>query len=456
VRFDRAARCAVPGAFVLELAASTRRRRDIHGILAAALHAADAGKAVERVLRRDGDVLLVDGEPLPRGPGGRLLLAGAGKAAAVMARAAVKVAGPLLAKGVVVAGVGADDEIAGVDVLVGSHPLPDERSLAAATAIFDLVGGAGPADVVLFLLSGGASAMIEQPVAGITLEDLQAVTHVLLESGASIAELNEVRKALSAVKAGGVARAAAPALVQTLAVSDVVGDSPAVIGSAPTVAAASDPERVATLLRRYEVPTALAASIGEALALNAEGHVVEANAGRMGYRVIANVDDALAGAARGAREAGYEPEIVSSTVVGEARDVGAEWGRKVRAWGSDCKPPRCFLAGGETTVRVVGQGRGGRNQELALAASIVLAGQSGITVAAVGTDGRDGPTSAAGAIADGYSVERGRRLGHEAAGFLADNDSYTFFEELGDLVMTGPTRTNVMDIHIALVGLPDD
>jgi len=440
----------------LQLAATTRHRRDIYRILAAALSAADAGRAVERVLRRDGDVLLVDGEPLPRGPTGRLFLVGAGKAAAVMASAAAKVAGPLLTKGVVVAGQGAVEDIAGVDILVGAHPLPDEGSLAAGTAILDLVSGAGPDDVVLFLLSGGASAMLESPVDQVTLEDLRGVTDALLTSGASIAELNEVRKALSLVKAGGVARAAAPAFVQTLAVSDVVGDSPAVIGSAPTVAWGASAERAATILRRYEVTALVAGSIGEALVRKGEDVSTGARHLRTRYKIIASIDDALAGAARGAIEAGYVPEIVSSVISGEACDVGRAWGRAVREWAGANASPRCRLAGGETTVRVAGGGRGGRNQETALAAAIALTGTAGVTVAAVGTDGRDGPTDAAGAMADGSTVERGGRLGHDAAGFLADNDSYTFFEALDDLVKTGPTHTNVMDIHIALVGLPDD
>jgi len=371
-----------------------------------------------------------------------------------MARAVARIAGPLLAKGVVVDGVGPEETIRGVDVLIGSHPLPGEDSLAAAAAILALVRDAGPQDVVLFLLSGGASAMLEQPVDGVSVDDLQEVTRALLKSGASIAELNEVRKALSTVKAGGIARAAAPAFTQTLAVSDVVGDSPAVIGSAPTVPAACREGQAAAILRRLALPCGLGASLAAVLTrANAEASVATVDV-RTGYLVIASVADALAGAAQAAREAGYEPEIVSSSVVGEARDAGEAWARMARdVVGGD--RPRCLLAGGETTVRVVGSGRGGRNQEFALAAGIELAGQDAVTVAAVGTDGRDGPTSAAGAIADGHTVGRGRRLGKEAAGFLADNDSYTFFAGLEDLVTTGPTRTNVMDLHIALVGHPD-
>lgn len=443
----------------MELAATARHRRDIHQILAAALHAADAGRAVERVLRRDGDALLLEGEPLPRGPGGRFLVAGAGKAAAVMARAVAGVAGPMLAKGLVVAGTTPTERIPDVDILLGSHPLPGEDSLAAAAAILALVRDAGPEDVVIFLLSGGASAMLEQPIAGVSLDDLQEVTRALLKSGASIAELNEVRKALSAVKAGGVARAAAPAFMQTLAVSDVVGDSPAVIGSAPTVPGTSHAGRAAAILRAYALPPRLVASLGDALARANDEISARTTGLRTGYRVIASVADALAGAARGAREVGYEPEIVSNSVAGEARAAGKAWARAARAvaasGGDGVGRPRCLLAGGETTVRVVGNGLGGRNQEFVLAAGIELAGQDEVTVAAVGTDGRDGPTGAAGAIADGRTVERGHRLGNEAAGFLADNDSYTFFAALDDLVTTGPTRTNVMDLHIALVGHPD-
>jgi len=248
----------------LHLAATTRHRRDIHEILSAALFAADAGRAVERVLRRDGDILFLNGEPLPRGPGGQLLVAGAGKAAAIMAQAVVEVAGPLLTGGLVVDAAAATERIPGVDVLVGSHPLPGESSLAAAAALLEFLRPAGPDDLVLFVLSGGASAMLEKPIGGLSLKDLREVTRQLLMSGTPIEELNEVRKALSLVKGGGIAGAAAPAFTQTLAVSDVVGDHPAVIGSAPTVQCVTDPARVAEIVRRYEIPQRLEVAVCEA------------------------------------------------------------------------------------------------------------------------------------------------------------------------------------------------
>lgn len=440
----------------MELAATTRHRRDIHAILAAALQSADAGRAVERVLRRDGDVLFVGSERLPLGPKGRLLVAGAGKAAAVMARAVAAVTGPLLAKGVVVGGPDAAENIPRMDLIIGTHPLPSDRSLAAAAAILDLVRGAGPDDVVLFLLSGGASAMLEAPIEGLRIEDLRSVTRALLVSGLPITELNVVRRALSAVKGGGIVRAAAPAFTQTLAVSDVVSDDPAVIGSAPTVQGVSDPARAMEVVRRVELPGRLEATVCDALARLPAAAAMPGNESRVAYQVIASVEDALRGAAQAAQSAGYETEIVSAAVSGEAREVGAAWARRASARASSMGTPCCLLAGGETTVRVAGAGRGGRNQEFTLAAGIALAGHAGVTVAAIGTDGRDGPTSVAGAIADGDTVERGRRLGNDAAGFLADNDSYTFFAGLDDLVTTGATRTNVMDLHIALIGLADD
>jgi glycerate-2-kinase len=428
------------------------QRRDIRAIAAAALTGADAEAAVRRALARDGRHLLLRGEALPLGHNGRLFLVGAGKAARAMTRPVMDLFGDLVAGGVVVGAPGPEMRWPSLAQFEGSHPLPDQRSVAAATAARALLERVDAEDLVVVLLSGGASAMLEEPIAGVALDDLRCITAVLLTHGAPIHDLNLVRRRLSRVKGGGLAASASPGFVATLAVSDVVGDDASTIGSGPTVSAPGGD--VIEILDRYAVSGAARRSIEAALAAaqpRPAGGVAEPR-GR--YVVVASVDDALLGAAECARELGYAVDIVSNGVAGEAREVGARWGRRAaRAQG---QVRRCLLAGGETTVSVIGPGRGGRNQELVLAAGMELEGSSGVSVAGLGTDGRDGPTGAAGAIADGATVRRARRQGKNPEGFLAANDSYTFFADLGDLLTTGPTGTNVMDLQIALAEPADD
>jgi glycerate-2-kinase len=439
----------------------TRLRADARRILDAGIAAADPRAAVLRALSLEGDALRVaGGETIELGTGGRVWIVGAGKAAAGMARGALEVLGGRVAGGVVTVPAGGPaPRLPGLEVWAAAHPVPDTHGLAAATAALATARAAGEDDLVLCLLSGGASALWAAPPAGVSLGDLRDATERLLRSGAPIAETNAVRKHLSRIAGGWLARAAAPARLVTLALSDVVGSAPDAIGSGPTV---PDPttfrDALEVLLRReVEVPPAVRAHLqrgdaGEAPETPKPGDPAFA---RASYRVVASNRDALAAAAEEAERLGYRTTVVGDDMQGEAREVGAEvaalaWG--AHAEGESARAPAAFLLGGETTVTVRGRGRGGRSQELALAAALEIEGEPGLLVAAVGTDGRDGPTDAAGAMVDGETVARGRAAGLEARDALERNDAHTFLRASGDLVVTGPTGTNVNDLVLVLVG----
>jgi len=339
-----------------------------------------------------------------------------------------------------------------------AHPVPDARGLAGAADALACARGAGPRDLVLCLLSGGASALWPSPPVGVTLTDLGALTGRLLRAGATIRELNTVRKHLSRIGGGGLACATHPARVVTLAVSDVVGSALDVIASGPTV---PDPTTFADALDvidRYEVTgtsTALAY-----LRSGADGRAPETPKpgdpafARASAHVVAGNADALRGAAAEAERLGWRAEIVADDLEGEARDVAGQIAtyalERQRALGSG-EAPLALLLGGETTVTVRGSGLGGRNQELALALAIELAGREGIVAASLGTDGTDGPTDAAGGMVDGETVSRGIAQELDARDFLARNDAHPFLRATGGLLVTGPTGTNVCDVVLILV-----
>ncbi|MBM3777265.1 MAG: DUF4147 domain-containing protein [Acidimicrobiia bacterium] len=386
-----------------------------------------------------------------------------GKAAAPMARAFVETS-PSAVRRVLVVGRAWDDAPRGLPVawFAGRHPTPDETSVSAANAALALVRNAdgGGRERVVLLLSGGASSMMAAPLAPVTLDDKQAVVGRLLQAGAAIDELNAVRKHLSRIKGGRLA-AAARVPVLTLAVSDVVGDDLTVIGSGPTVADPSTYRMALDVLDRYGGTAAYPERAVGLLRDGADGRVPEtpkpgdAALDRSQAMVIGGREDALQDAAAAARRLGYETHVLSRPIVGEARiaalsflsDAGTyvRRGRRV-----------CVVAGGETTVRVTGSGLGGRNQEFALAlASAVARAEGTIAVASVGTDGRDGPTDAAGAIVDSSTMRRARDAGlAEPDAFLANNDSHAYFTQLGDTVVTGPTNTNVGDVQVLLAADP--
>jgi hydroxypyruvate reductase len=396
---------------------------------------------------------------LPTPPAGRLIVLAAGKAGGAMAEVAEahyleSGIDPARLTGLAVARHGYGRPLRHLPMVEAGHPVPDAAGLKAAADMLDIARSAGPDDLVLVLLSGGASANLVAPAPGLTMADKQALTRQLLRSGAHIGEMNTVRKHLSAIKGGRLAAAAAPASVVTLAISDVPGDDPAVIGSGPTVA---DPTTLAdarAVLTKYGVvpPPAIAAALDNPA--NESPKPGNPAFARATVEVIATPQAAFAAAEAAVRAAGYEPVLLGDRVEGEARLVAADHAalaRKLQAEGRRA----AILSGGELTVTLTGNGRGGPNQEYALAMVAALAGTRGIAAMAGDTDGTDGgggsATDPAGAFADGESAARASALGLDPARFLADNDSTTFFERMGDLLSPGPTFTNVNDFRCVLV-----
>jgi hydroxypyruvate reductase len=325
----------------------------------------------------------------------------------------------------------------------------------------DQVKGLGAEDLVLVLISGGGSALTPAPVEGISLVEKQALTKALLACGADIREMNMLRKHISLIKGGQLARAAAPARVFTLILSDIVGDQLDAIASGPTVPDPTTYGDALGILDKYRIRQEIPASIRTHLESGAAGKVPETPKptdplfGRVKSLMVASNIQALEAAKMEAQRLGLVPMILSSFIEGETREIArmhAALALEVRASGNPIKPPMCFITGGETTVTLKGKGKGGRNQEFSLAAALDIAGLSDVVVLSAGTDGTDGPTDAAGAIADGETVKRAIAAGLKPRAALDGNDAYPFFERLGDLIITGPTRTNVMDVRLVLVG----
>jgi len=416
----------------------------LRALFDAALAAADSGQEIER--RIPAPVL------------GRTVLVGAGKASAAMARAFETAwSGPL--EGLVVTRYGHSLPCDQVEVMQAGHPVPDVAGERAAKRILDLAHSLGPKDQLVFLASGGGSALLSLPAPGLTLDDKQVVTRALLRSGATITEINIVRKHLSAIKGGRLAAAAAPAQIVTLAVSDIPGDDPAVIASGPT---APDPTSFAdarAVLAKYRIvePSAVVSHLSRAAEETPKPG--DAIFDRAKFEIIASPQASLQSAAAVAMERGIMPIILSDQIEGEARQVALVHAGialqvragKFRVGDHLISPPAVLLSGGETTVTVIGKGRGGRNVEFLLALAVALDGASGISALACDTDGIDGTEDNAGAIIYPDSLARASASGISPHNALAENDGYGFFAALGDLVMTGPTLTNVNDFRAILV-----
>ncbi len=435
-------------------------------IFRAAVAAADPAGAVRRHVDLEGDTLVVRtpegpvGVPLPARDTGRVLVIGAGKASAVMARALEELLGDRITGGLVCVKDGHGVPLDRVEVAEASHPVPDVRGMDAARRVLDLVRGAGETDVILSVLSGGGSALLTLPAEGLDLKDLQEVTDLLLASGATIGEINTLRKHLSQVKGGRLAAAAHPARVVNLVLSDVIGDRLDVIASGPF---APDPTTFAdarAVLERYGLWSRVPAAVRRVLEEGESGRVPETpkpgdpRLERVLQVVVASNRVSLRAAAQQASRMGYRTLVLSSRIQGEAREVArvlAAIAQEIRECGQPLPPPVCVLAGGETTVTLRGKGRGGRNQELALALALELEGWEGVVGLSGGTDGTDGPTDAAGGVATPTTAGRARALGLDPREHLERNDSYTLLDATGDLVRTGPTRTNVMDVQVLLV-----
>jgi glycerate 2-kinase len=418
--------------------------------------------APRALLRRMFDAALAACDParcvppyLPAPPRGRTVVVGAGKAAAAMA-AAVEAhwRGPL--GGLVVTRYGHGVPTRHIEVIEASHPVPDAAGAGAAARILAAVGGLTREDLVLCLISGGASALLALAAPGVTLADKQQVNRALLKSGATITEMNCVRKHLSAIKGGRLAAAAAPARVVTLVISDVPGDDPSVIGSGPTVADPTTFTDARAVFDKYglALPPRIAARFASGDETPKPGDPRLAGGE---VTLIARPQDSLEAAAKVAAAAGYRPVILGNSLEGEARDVAlvhAGIARQVRRHGQPAPAPAALLSGGETTVTVRGAGRGGRNLEFLLALTVALAGEAGMHAIACDTDGIDGTEDNAGALCGPDSLARGYAKGLDAKALLANNDGYGFFAGLGDLVVTGPTLTNVNDFRAILVDQP--
>jgi glycerate 2-kinase len=390
---------------------------------------------------------------LPAPGRGRTLVIGAGKASAQMARA-VELNWQQPISGLVVTRYGHKVRTERIEIVEAAHPVPDQAGLDAAARMLRMVQGLSQDDLVLCLISGGGSALLPLPVPGLTLSDKQQVNRALLRSGATISEMNCVRKHLSAIKGGRLGAACAPAHVVTLLISDVPGDDPSVIASGPTVPDPTTSGEALAILKKYSITEPAAAIEYLRRGNNETPKPGDPRLARAEAVLIGTPQASLEAAAKTAQAAGVAPLILSDAIEGEARDVAlvhAAIARQVATHGQPARPPCVLLSGGETTVTVRGQGRGGRNAEFLLALAIALDGHPRIHAIACDTDGVDGTEDNAGAIAGPDTLSRATALGLRAKDFLADNDGYTFFQRLGDLVVTGPTLTNVNDFRAILV-----
>jgi hydroxypyruvate reductase len=436
-------------------------RKKAVAVFRAALEAADPEAAVRRGLHVRGNTLLAGRRRYSLDRFDNVWVVGAGKASAAMARAVEGLLGARIRGGLVNVKYGHLARLRRIELHECGHPVPDARGVGGAQRIADIARGAGERDLAICLISGGASALLPMPAPPVTLERKQATTKLLLACGASIHEINTVRKHISLIKGGQLARLAYPAEVLSLLLSDVIGDDLDAIGSGPTAPDASTFAGARAILEKYGLWERIPAEVGERIERGTRGEIAETP--KPGDPVFERTTNLVVGsnrlavdaAARKARELGLRPLVLSTLIEGETRDVArmhAAIAREIVASGRPARPPVCLISGGETTVTLRGGGLGGRNQEFVLAAAIDLAGSDSVVVLSGGTDGTDGPTDAAGAIADGLTLRRAERLGLEARRSLAENDSYHFFEALGDLLKTGPTGTNVMDVRLVLVG----
>jgi len=433
---------------------------DVLSVLTTALRAVDPAEAVRRFVSREGNVLRVGSSVLDLSVFERVYVIGAGKAGGAMAAAVEELLSDDITAGLVNVKYGYTADTRVIELNEAGHPLPDDNGVKGAARMVELARQAGPSDLVLCLISGGGSALLPLPVEGISLADLQSATDALLSCGATIDEINSIRKHVSQVKGGNLARWAYPARVISLILSDVVGSPLDTIASGPTVPDSTTYGDALGVIRKYDLEERFPAPVADLIKRGARGEVAETPKERdrvfdhTETVVIADNDIAASAAVRRAEQLGYRALLLSTYVEGEAREVGrvfASIGREIVSSGRPVAPPACIVAGGETTVTIRGDGLGGRNQELALACAPAIEGLDNVVIVALATDGTDGPTDAAGAIVDGTTMSRATRAGLSAAGALKKNDSYHFFEDLGDLLVTGPTNTNVNDLTFIFV-----
>ncbi len=435
-------------------------------IFLAAIRSVNAYEAVKSCVRIEGERLTVgapsgEREEFDLNKFKRIFVIGGGKASASMAQAIEEVLGTRIERGIINVKYGHIADLGVIKVNEAGHPIPDEGGLRGAQEIVSLLRDTDKDDLILVLISGGGSALLPMPSEGISLEEKQELTRLLLNCGADIKEINAVRKHISQIKGGQLARLSYPSTVINLILSDVVGDSLDSIASGPTVPDNSTFSAVLATIEKYDLSVKIPRSVREHIAKGIEGEIEETP--KAGDRIFHNVHNfvvgnnivALMAAEKRAKELGLSTLILSSFIEGETREVAkvhTAIAREIQHSGNPLVAPACVISGGETTVTVKGKGLGGRNQEFCLAAAREISDLRDVVILSGGTDGTDGPTDAAGAIADSRTVERARRLELNAAEFLDNNDSYHFFEKLQDLLITGPTDANVMDVRLILVG----
>jgi len=448
----------------------------LNAIISAAIAAVDPYRAIKKCVSLKGGILTVEEGVTgaadwlaPSIPfqvdlsGGNLYVVGAGKAASRMSLAMEEIFGDTIHDGIIVTKYGYTESLKRIRQVEAGHPVPDDKGVRGVTEMADLLEQTTEKDLIVVLISGGGSALLPLPAPGITLEDKQAVTSLLLSCGATIQEMNTIRKHLSGIKGGQLARLAAPAQVLTFILSDVIGDNPTSIASGPTAPDNSTFRNALDIIKAYNLISKLPKRALARLEKGAAGEIQETPGhenplfNRVFFRFIGSNQIALNAAFQKAANLGYHPLILANAIEGEAREVAkflAAVAKQLKMNGQPVLSPACILSGGEPTVTLKGKGKGGRNQELALAAGIEIEGLSDIVIASVGTDGTDGPTDAAGGFADGEMMKKAREKQLHPVDFLARNDSYPLLENLGYLIKTGPTGTNVMDIHIILSDQP--
>ena len=444
-----------------ELVMSRNLKAEARQIFEAGLKAVDPKEAVKRSVTLEGNRLHIGEKELDLSAFSHVWAIGAGKASAAMAQAVEEILGDLVSGGLVIVKYDHRAPLQKIRLKEAGHPTPDENGWRATQLLADLVTKMDRKDLVLFLLSGGGSALLPMPVESITLEEKMVTTDLLLKSGATIQEMNTIRKHLSQIKGGRLARLAHPATLVSLVLSDVVGDPLDVIASGPTVGDPSTFRDCTAVLERYSLREKVPPSVRSYLDAGAKGEVAETPKPDdivfldTYTALVGNNLQALKAASEEAHMLGYNTLILSSMIEGdttEAAGFHTALIKEIVRSGHPVGPPACLISGGETTVVVKGKGKGGRNQEFCLAAALELEGLTGVFILSGGTDGTDGPTDAAGAVADGDTVARALAKGLNPREFLRENDSYHFFEHLGDLLITGPTNTNVMDLRLMLVG----
>lgn len=443
----------------------SKMRSEAEEIFKSSLHAVDPYQAVKRFVNLERDRLRLGAESgsqieLDLKNYKRISLVGAGKATSPMARSMEEILNDRIHKGIINVKYGFTDKLAFTEMIEAGHPVPDQKGIEGTKKILDFLENADEKDLIFSLISGGGSALLPQTAGNITLAEKQAITRSLLACGASIDEINAVRKHISASKGGQMARAAFPATVVNLMLSDVVGDRMDVIASGPFVPDTSTFEDVLQIFKKYDLKNVPPAIQGHVTA-GAQGQIPETP--KEGDPIFDHLFNIIVGsnilaleAAKEKAEAlGYKTLILSSMVEGETREVArvhSAIAKEILKTGRPIEAPACIISGGETTVTIRGNGLGGRNQEFCLAAALDLIElPPRVVILSGGTDGNDGPTDAAGAVVDPITAARGRDEGMEAADFLNNNDAYHFFEKTKDLLMTGPTKTNVMDVRLVLV-----